>query len=395
VKKPYGKLRNALGNPSAFESMIAGNRVRLLRDGAEAFPAMLKAIEEAHSEILLEMYWFASDRTGTRFAQALEAKARAGVLVRVIYDAVGSLQTDERMFTRLKDAGCSVRQYNPIAPWRAQFRVGLINHRDHRKLLVVDRRIGFTGGVNLTDAWAPEEQGGQAWRDDTVRIEGPAVEQMREIFMHGWTHWHSPGSSLRPEGSLLPPPRDPDSDASGRVRVLANHYLIERLVIRRAYLQEIEAAKRSICITNSYFVPDGRIRRALASAVERGVEVRVIVQGRTDVPVAKYAGRKIFGRLLQDGIQLYEWQGPILHAKTAAIDSRWCTVGTYNLDYRSWRFNLEVTAAIEDPAMARALEQQFRADLERCEPIDYETWRDRAIQERLLDNFFFRFRKLL
>ena len=121
----------------------------------------------------------------------------------------------------------------------------------------------------------------------------------------------------------------------------------------------------------------------------------MIVQGRTDVPVAKYAGRKVFGRLLQDGIELYEWQGPILHAKTAVIDSHWCTVGTYNLDYRSWRFNLEVTAAIEDAAVARALEQQFEADLSRCKPIDYESWRDRAIQDRLLDNFFFRFRKLL
>ncbi len=375
--------------------MVAGNRVHLLRDGAEAFPAMLTAIEEARTEIFLEMYWFASDRIGTRFAEALEAKARRGLVVRIMYDAVGSLQADERMFSRLKDAGCDVRQYNPIAPWRAQFRVGLINHRDHRKLLVVDRCIGFTGGVNLTDAWAPAEQGGQAWRDDTVRIEGPAVEQMREIFMHGWTHWDSPGSSFRPEGSAVTPVVESDPGRSGRVRVLANHSFMERLAIRRAYLQEIEAAKRSICITNSYFVPDGRIRRSLASAVERGVEVRVIVQGRTDVPVAKYAGRKIFGRLLQDGIQLYEWQGPILHAKTAVIDSRWCTVGTYNLDYRSWRFNLEVTAAIEDAAIARALERQFSADLERCKPIDYESWSNRAVGDRLLDNFFFRFRKLL
>ena len=391
-REAFGQMRKIFGSTSGFEAMVSGNRVTLLHNGEQAFPAMLEAIAKAEREILLEMYWFASDRVGHQFADALVAKAEAGAKVRVIYDAVGSLQSDSRMFARLRDAGCEVLEYNPIAPWRARFRIGVVNNRDHRKLLIVDRKVGFTGGVNLGDEWAPEGAGGAGWRDDTVRIEGPAVEQMCDIFDYGWLRIVEPQTVVRPR---LQPPVDSGDGQGSRVRVLANHYFRERRAIRQVYLRRIENAQRSVCITNSYFVPDGQIRRVLGRAVNRGAEVRVIVPGKSDVPVVRHAACKLYGRLLEAGVQLYEWQGSILHSKTAVIDGRWCTVGTYNLDARSLRFNLEVVAAVEDAAVAGAMEDRFNEDLEHTTPVSYEDWRRRPLHVRMLDDFFYRFHRLL
>jgi len=353
---------------------------------------MLEAMENAKHEILLEMYWFGSDRTGRQFANALMERAQQGVRVRVIYDAVGSIQSEQGMFQDMRKAGCEVEEFNPIAPWRARFRVGLVNHRDHRKLLVVDRQVGFTGGVNLGDEWAPSDHGGGGWRDDTIRIEGPAVEQMRQIFEHGWQLIVEPADLVGPRLSF---PADSGDGDGSQVLVLANHYVGERRAIRHVYLRQIESARRSICITNSYFVPDGRIQRALARAVAAGTEVKIIVPGKSDVTAVWHAARKLYGRLLEAGIQLYEWQGPMLHAKTAVVDGQWCTIGTYNLDSRSFRFNLEVVATIEDSAVARAMEQRFTEDLANTEPVSYAEWRDRPLSARMLDDFFYRFHKLL
>ena len=388
----FQQLRKIFGSTSGFEALVSGNRVTLLHDGEQAFPAMLEAIAEAKREILLEMYWFASDTVGQQFADALVSRAATGVKVRVIYDAVGSIQSDGRMFSRLRDAGCEVEQYNPIAPWRARFRIGVVNHRDHRKLLIVDRQVGFTGGVNLGDEWAPQSAGGAGWRDDTIRIEGPAVEQMCDIFDYGWLRIVEPQTVAKPG---FRPPVDTGDGRGSRVRVLANHYSHERRAIRQAYLRRIESAQRSVCITNSYFVPDGQIRRVLRRAVSRGAEVRVIVPGESDVLAVRHAARKLYGRLLEAGIQLYEWQGSILHSKTAVIDGRWCTVGTYNLDSRSLRFNLEVVAAVEDAAVAGAMEDRFNEDLEHTTPVSYEEWRRRPLHVRMLDDFFYRFHRLL
>ena len=388
----FQQLRKIFGSTSGFEALVSGNRVTLLHDGKQAFPAMLEAIAEAKREILLEMYWFASDTVGQQFADALVSRAATGVKVRVIYDAVGSIQSDGRMFSRLRDAGCEVEQYNPIAPWRARFRIGVVNHRDHRKLLIVDRQVGFTGGVNLGDEWAPQSAGGAGWRDDTIRIEGPAVEQMCDIFDYGWLRIVEPQTVAKPR---FRPPVDTGDGRGSRVRVLANHYSHERRAIRQAYLRRIESAQRSVCITNSYFVPDGQIRRVLRRAVSRGAEVRVIVPGESDVLAVRHAARKLYGRLLEAGIQLYEWQGSILHSKTAVIDGRWCTVGTYNLDSRSLRFNLEVVAAVEDAAVAGAMEDRFNEDLEHTTPVSYEEWRRRPLHVRMLDDFFYRFHRLL
>ncbi|MGB5810856.1 MAG: cardiolipin synthase [Polyangiales bacterium] len=392
TRDAYGQIRKMFGSKSGFETLVSGNRVTLLHDGEQAFPAMLDAIAAAEREVLLEMYWFASDDVGRRFADSLSARAAEGVRVRVIYDAVGSVQSDGRMFAKMRQAGCEVEQYNPIAPWRSRFRIGVINNRDHRKLLVVDRRIGFTGGVNLGDEWAPVHEGGGGWRDDTIRIEGPAVEQMRSIFMDGWHRTVEPDPAARPS---LPPPSPREEGVGSRVRVLANHYFGDRRAIRRAYLHRITRAKRSVCITNSYFIPDARIRRVLRQAAERGVDVRVMIPGKSDSFPARYAARRLYGRLLRSGIKLYEWHRSVLHSKTAIVDGQWCTVGTYNLDYRSWRFNLEVVAAVEDSAVAGAMERRFHEDLAQAEAISYEHWKRRPLHIRVLDRFFYLFRKML
>ena len=379
--------------------MVSGNRVTLLNDGVQCFPVMLTIIGEAEREILLEMYWFASDRTGRRFADALVAKAREGVRVRVIYDAVGSLETDGAMFDEMCAAGCEVLQYNPIAPWRQRFSIGLVNNRDHRKILVVDGRVAMTGGVNIGDPWASAEEGGDGWRDDMIRIEGPAAAQMRDVFKETWQDLSERGrvtsETGSPEGGApsLPPPEATRSPTS--VRVLASHYGRARRAIRREYLAQIRRASSQIYISNSYFVPDRVVRRALANAVARGVDVRVLVPGRSDVAAVYWAGRRLYGGLLRAGVRIYQWQRTILHAKTAVIDQHFCTVGSYNLDYRSWRSNLEVNVAIDDPALGATMARRFEDDLAEAVALDGRDWAFRPLSHRLLEWFLYLFRKLL
>ena len=388
----FGEPGAAVKDTRSFKAKVGASEVSLLHNGEQALPAMMQAIEHGKHEILVEMYWFGSDKTGSRFATALMKKAREGVRVQVVYDAIGSFDSDGAMFVRMREAGCEVLDYNPIAPWRARFRIGVVNNRDHRKLLVVDRNIGFTGGVNFADPWAPAQEGGGGWRDDMVRIQGASVEQMRDIFKHTWQQLLEPEPSVP---SLPPPVAEMPLDAKAGVVVLANQYFRERRAIRQAYLERIRGAQRCVYIANAYFVPALSIRRALVEAAKRGVDVRVIVPGKSDVPAVYYAARYLYQRLMDAGIQLHEWRGNMLHAKTASVDGRWCTVGTYNLDYRSLRFNLEVTAAIESEAVASAMQRRFEEDLQNAPQVDATTWRFRSIFERLLEGFFYLFRKLL
>ena len=395
----YGRLRHRLGSTEGFEGYVQGNRVSLLHDGAECFPRMLEAIERARHEVLLEMYWFGSDEVGWRFAEALMDCARRGVPVALVYDAVGSWDADPAVFGAMRQAGVHVIDYHPIAPWRRRFRVGVVNRRNHRKMLVVDRRIGFCGGINLALPWAPESEGGGGWRDDMFRIEGLVVTSMRNIFLHTWNRLvREIAGEVAPSHDravAVPPERFAGTQSDTRVRVLANHYLGERRAIRATYLDRIRRAQTSVCITNSYFVPDRGVRRALEKAADRGVEVRVIVPWESDVPAVDYAARRMFGRMLDRGIHLHEWRGNILHAKTAVIDARWCTVGTYNLDYRSWRTNLEVTIAVEDDHVAGAVYERFQRDLQSAPPVDRRGHRFRPLSDRVLEHFFYLFRKLL
>lgn len=232
--------------------LVSGNRVRLLHDGASCLAAMLEAIREAKSEILLEMYWFGSDNTGRRFAEALSDKARAGVRVCITYDAVGSWEADDSMFDAMREAGCSVNEFNPPRKWRLRWRVG--NRRNHRKQLIVDGRLGMTGGVNLADPWAPISEGGLGFRDDLIVLEGPAVGEMRAIFFSTFEG----RKAAREVRKSLPPPAAGET----RVMVLANDARRNRRLIERAYLRAIRAAARRVWIENSYFIPSWLVRHA-------------------------------------------------------------------------------------------------------------------------------------
>jgi cardiolipin synthase A/B len=361
--------------------------VQLLHDGAQCFPAMLDAIAGAQHEILLEMYWFGSDQTGRRFAAALSAKAREGVRVCVTYDAVGSFEADPAMFRQLREAGCGVYQFNPLELFRRRFRFARLNRRNHRKQLIVDGRVGITGGVNLGDPWAPESEGGLGFRDDMIRIEGPGVVAMRAIFLASYVGPHREAALAASLGSDQPV-------GTCSVLVLTNQPRAQHRVIERAYLARIRSARTRILVTNSYFIPNRVIRRALASAVRRGVSVRVLLPVESDVPAVAYATRRLYDWLLTHGVELYEWGQSILHSKTAVIDGEWCTVGTHNLDHRSWAYNLEINVIVEHSAVTRALETKMQSDFDSSVPVDLRTWRFRPIGTRILELLFYAFRSL-
>jgi cardiolipin synthase len=382
---------------TANERFVAGNRIRLLRDGRDAFPAMLGAIKHAHEQILLDMYWFDSDRIGRRFATALlEARAR-GVEVRVIYDSLGSITADTAMFDELRAAGIHVLEFNPIAPWKRRFHLSRLTRRDHRKILVVDGVIGFTGGINIADPWLPMEDEGLGWRDDCVLIEGPAVQGLMECFFDTWSQFQLPdvrrvGWAQHSSPEIITRRPRPGEQ---QVRILGERTLRKRHEVARNYVYQIYRAERRVWISNSYFVPDGAVLRALMHAARRGVDVRVIVPGEIDVEIVRYASRAVWSRLMRNGVQIFEWHKNVLHSKTAVIDGRWSTVGTFNLDYLSIRLNLEVNAAVLDEGFGATMEASFQRDLEDCREVDLHNFRFRSLGDRLLERIFYRFRKLL
>jgi cardiolipin synthase len=380
--------------PRAFrrvrEHFVAGHSVSLLRNGSEAFPEMLAAIDGAKEQVLLEMYWFGSDRIGRRFATALSGARRRGVEVHVIYDAIGSLETDRALFERLSDVGVLVHEHNPVL-W-SSFRLDTLSRRDHRKILVVDGSVGFTGGINLADPWLDVAEGGQGFRDDMVRVAGPAVRGLSECFEGTWHASGHPPSKLLP--AVAPSPSGVASAGGQQVRVLGEAFHKQRREIVRAYVAHMYRAQRRIWIANSYFVPDRLIRNALTRAARRGVDVRVLLPGQSDVPIVRMASRAIYARLLKAGVRIFELQKNILHSKTAVMDGTWSTIGTFNMDYRSLRSNLEVNLAVNDRRFGAVMEQSYLADLEQSEEVTSEAFEGRPLAERAVEKLAYRLRKL-
>ena len=375
---------------------IPGNAVRLLRDGLEAFPAMLEAIAQARRQVLLEMYWFDSDFVGRRFTEELSRARRRGVEVAIIYDSIGSIGADRGMFAALEADGAHVLEFNPVAPWRRAFRLSFsrLSRRDHRKILVVDGQVGFTGGINLARQWAPVEQQGGGWRDDMIRIEGPAVTRLSHCFHRVWRRHEQLPAIQHLHATPL-------SEESGRtqrllpVRILGERYFRHRHQIATDYASRVYAAEKNVYISNSYFVPDASVRRALVRAAKRGVDVRVIVPAHSDVEPVKFAGRAQYSKLLSAGVRIYEWQKGMFHAKTAVIDGHWCTTGTFNFDYMSLRYNLEVNASVLDSELAAEFERSFCDDLKQSREVEMRDVEQRSVVDRLLENGFYRLRKFL
>jgi cardiolipin synthase len=370
---------------------VPGNSVRLLHDGREAFPAMLEAIAQARRQVLLEMYWFDSDAVGRRFAEELSRALRRGVQVAIIYDSVGSIGADRGMFDALEADGAHVLEYNPVAPWRRRFQFSFsrLSHRDHRKILVVDGNVGFTGGINLARQWAPREEEGGGWRDDMMRIAGPAVGRLAHCFHRVWRDHEQP-RLLHPHSEPLPA-----GERLVPVRILGERYFRHRHEIATDYASRVYAAKKNVYISNSYFVPDASVRRALIRAAKRGVDVRVIVPAHSDVEPVKFAGRAQYAKLLAGGVRIFEWQDGMFHAKTAAIDGEWCTTGTFNFDYMSLRYNLEVNASVLDAELTADVERSFCDDLKGSREVELRDVELRSLSQRLVENTFYRLRKFL
>lgn len=366
--------------------VVGKHTLWLLRDGAQAFPHMLAMIRNAQREVLLEMYWFASDTTGQRFADALCVAAQRGVRVSVIYDALGSFGVDPAMFERMREAGCEVAVYKPLAPWRKRFKVAGLARRNHRKLLVVDGRWAATGGVNLGDPWLPKAEGGEGWRDEMVAVEGPAAAVLRNIIADTWQH----DCGMKALAHLPESRADVEAD---KLSVLVTKKRRAHRDIRETYLERIRTARHSIVIANAYFLPDRVIRRALQHASQRGVRVSLMVPGMSDVPAIFWATRYLYSRFLRWGVEIYEWRKSVLHSKVVVADEQWVSIGTYNLDYLSWLSNLEVALGIEHPRFAAEVTMELRDDLAGSYRIDPARWAKRPLYYRALSRFFFTFRK--
>ncbi len=363
-----------------------GNKCTLLRDGVEAFPAMIEAIRGAQRSIRLCVYMFIDDPVGDLFARELSAAAGRGVEVTVFYDALGSFWTARSFFQRMRDAGVVVRAFKPFS---LKFFRSMVS-RDHRKLLVVDGELAFTGGMNVAAMWAPLAEDGGGWRDDVLRIEGPVVQQLERRFSATWRlHVNQRLVRFR---ELLHRRRTRPLRYRGDTALAV---LSTRRGIYRAYLHAIENARKSIQIANAYFVPDRRMVQALRDAAARGVKVELLVNARWDHPLLHHVSRAFYDRLLPSGIQIYEWCSGVLHAKTAVVDGIWGTVGSFNLERTSFRLNHEMNVAFADARLASKLAESFARDTAQCKPVLLGDWQRRPRWQKALERFLYLFRKLV
>ena len=377
VPGPIAALADYCMSPDA---LVGGNALELLHDGKEAYPAMLSAIEGAKSYIHLETYILRDGAMARRFAQALTERARSGATVRVIYDSIGSLGLPGSFLQRLRNSGVQLLEYHPVEPWRRRWGWG---RRDHRKILVVDGRVAFTGGINVADEYADPAEGGGGWHDLHVRVEGPAAHELDRLFRAVW--FTETGRWTRLDG---PAP----AAGTSHVHVAANHEFVHRFRIRRSLLHAISRASRRIAIASAYFIPDGRMRKALYQARARGVEVEILVPSASDVPAARYASRRLFARHLSRGLRLYAWPGPVLHAKAMAVDRSWCAIGSYNFTHRSLHHNLEVNLHVPDAGFAGRLEDSILRDIRASAEILPGEWARRRLSEKFLESVCYLFR---
>lgn len=378
----------ALAGAPFADLQVGAHRIALLRDGEQAFPAMLAAIRAARSYVCLETYILRDDATGRRFGEALAERARAGVEVSLLYDAWGS-SVSASYLEALHEAGVRTVAYNPVSLSGPLARlISRLWRRNHRKSLIVDGRVAFTGGMNVADDYAAVSDGGHGWRDTQVQLEGPAVFELLHLFRETWRRARGPALD---EARYRHEARRPDP----RVRIVGSSLRRRRKQIGQAYVRAIRAARWRVLITSSYFLPTGQLVRALRRAARRGVNVQIIVAGSTDVPAVLLASRATYDRLLRAGVRIFEWRGRVLHAKTAVIDGTWCTVGSSNLDTLSLQVNLEVNAVMEDVTLGAALERMFAEDLRSCQEVTLGWWERRSPLERVVSWLAARFRRWL
>lgn len=387
------KLKNRFFLPGYMREMkklgiggiSGGNSVELITEGDVFFNSIISSIENAKKSINLETYIFSSDTLGWLIAEKLAEKAARGVEVNVIYDSVGSLASSSQMFNMMKNEGVEVIEYHPFVPWR---RYWGLSFRDHRKILVIDGNRAFIGGINIGKEYAGEKYNGGRWRDTHVMIEGPAVTDIQFFFME---NWYRNGGAVMNSRLYFPEPKESGQKllmilcANGRKKVRPVH---------QSYISAIQNARNSIYITNAYFIPDARIYRSLVRAAERGVDVRLLLPGVSDIPFVKFASRYLYKRYMRKGIRIFEYAESVLHAKTAVIDGIWATVGSSNLDRRSFRKNLEMNAVILDQGFGESMEQVFLKDIEKSKEITLNIFEKRSFAEFFIEWLCYRFRNL-
>lgn len=356
--------------------ILDGNRVEVLLNGDRIFPAMLADIRNARRTITFETYIYWSDSIGREFAQALSERARAGVKVHVLLDWVGSSKMDEDALKQMQQAGVEVERFHEPEWWRPW----RLNNRTHRKVLVVDGQVGFTGGVGIADQWRGDAQDADHWRDTHFRAEGPVVAQMQAVFNDNWLK--ATGRVLDGEAYFPPlaargaqPAQMFSSSPSGGSESM--HLM---------YLMVITAARHSIELSSSYFVPDDLAVRALVDAARRGVRVRIVVPGTTiDSETVRKASRALWGPLLAAGVEIWEFQPTMFHCKVLVADGLLVSVGSTNFDNRSFRLNDEANLNVLDAAFAQQQRAVFEADLKRARRITLQEWHERPWRERALE----------
>jgi cardiolipin synthase A/B len=363
-----GTIAGASGAP-----FLEGNSVELLNNGDVFYPRMLQTIEAAQVSIAIEAYIYWAGEIGLLFAEALAERARAGVKVKILLDAIGSATIGTQILDVLESGGCQVAWYNPIR-W---YSIGRFNNRTHRKSLIVDGRIAFTGGAGIADHWRGNAEDAEHWRDMQIRLEGPAVMAMQSGFAVNWQ---------KTTGELLSgEPFYPMLDAIGPLsaQTLMSSPETGGSNVRTMYYLSIVCARRSILIANPYFVPDPVAIETLIEAKARGVDVRIMVSGiRNDNWLARQNSVRLFGRLLAAGIDILEYNRTMLHQKTMVVDGLWVTIGTTNFDNRSFAHNEESNVCFFDRALARQLHDVFDADAAVCEPVTLAAWSRRGVWAR-------------
>ena len=386
--------RYSVNDPQFLRSMgsllepgiLASNKVSTLINGDQIFPAMLAAVRSAQRTICLETYIYWSGRVGRGFADALAERAGAGVKVHVIIDWVGSRKIDSPLLDRMRDAGVEVERYNPLV-WYAPTR---LNHRDHRKMLLVDGRLGFIGGAGLADIWEGNAESPNHWRDSMFKLEGPAVAQMQAAFMDNWVKTNSrvlDGDDYFPE---LPPA----GDQAAQVFKSSPREGTED--VRLMYLLSIAAARKNIRVSASYYVPDTLTTQEFIEAVQRGVKVEIILPGsETDSPIVKHASRGKWGPLLKAGVRIYEYEPTMYHCKSMIVDDAWVSVGSANFGNRSFRLNGEANLNVFSPEFAAEQARLFEADKARCREVTYQEWKKRSLWHRILETLTAPFRAQL
>jgi cardiolipin synthase len=355
--------------------MVGGNRAEILNNGDEFFTAMVEAIRGAKKTVNLESYIYKPDKAGELMTQALIDAARRGVEVRVLVDGTGSKYAGPHL-QRMRMAGVRAEKFHPVRLWS----IYKIARRTHRKILVVDGTVSFTGGFCIADSWLGNARNPKEWRDLVVRVTGPVSAQMQAIFSEDWTY--TTGEILA--GDKFYPHIEPAGDVPAQA-IKASRGDSSSLAAMLYYMA-IQSAETSIHIQNAYFVPDRQIREALIQAAKRGVDVRIMVPGRhIDEPVVRMASRLHYGELLQGGVRIFEYGETMMHNKNAVIDGLFSTVGSINFDRRSLRQNAEESLAFYDRDFAARLDAVFAEDERRCREITYAKWRRRGIEQRLTE----------